>query len=871
MKKLLLLLVFFCMGQLVYAAAPTLEVILSPQNLTEGVAYSYMVNASDPEAGDITFSDNTDNFDIVAINGTHAQISFTPTNAMVGSFIAVIIAIDEEFLVDAQAVNFTVNGLPIISTTDKNVTAGNQFEYDIHASDPEEGIDGVNYTDDSALFVINFTTGLINFTTTLGDVGDYIVTITVNDSLNEYATSLFNLAINDWPNASSIPVGNATEDASFNLNISDYINNTVGSLTFYDNSSLFNIGNDTGIISFTPDNESIGNHSINITVVDQYGLSDSLLNWTLRITAVNDCPIFPSIPNQSVIVGLWFEYDVNATDEEGDTIYYYDNSPFFVINESTGLINFSVNSSMMGVNIINITVNDTNSGNHTGIFALNVTANNPPGFVKNFTLNITPSIDTYVDSQFGDSNYRGSNVLGVSDVIGSIKRIYINFSLNSIPNDAQILLSSLNLTVSSALVGYNVSLFGINGSWNGSNITYNNQLSINESPISNSSSAAAEGIDGFNITYFVKNWYNGSINNSGFSLRMENESANSGTIDYYSSDSSNSSKYPFLYVVYNQTIPNQTLDVSTNLSNVFDLDDYFYDLDGHSLNYTTTSSPSNTNIAIASDNQVTIVAGATAGEDIIIFNATDGLNTTLSNSVKIIVVAAADSPITSGSSGGSSSRTRVASMVINLNSERETYNQGDIFQLPLTVENTGQRVISAIDIISVSNEVGLILSIPNNYIDSLVVGGTFDTILIVDSSNVEADTYVITISAAGQTPQVNASSFFVLDLLGEGGQIKEELLMAQDLFQQNPECLELQELVNQAEVLLAEGKYEEARADIALAIESCKNMIRTSTSPFKSPGGFFSLEIVLLALTILTVSIIVIYTIFTRVKYLKKR
>jgi len=870
MKKFIYILLIFCIINVVYGAAPVLEPIPSPQNLTEAVLYSYILNASDPEGGDLIFSDDSPNFDIEKINSTHARIEFTPTSLMVGSFIAVIIVRDGEYLIDAQPVNFSVNGLPSFSNlVTKNVTAGEQFYYDIDASDPEDGTN-VNFVDNSPLFVINSTTGVINFTTNLGQVGSYTITITVNDSLDASISEDFVLVINDYPDVSSIPNSSAVEDQVFNINISEYTNNSVGSLTFYENASFFDINPSTGIISFTPNASDVGEYLINISVVDSYGLSDSKLDWFLNITSANDAPIFSSIGNQTASVGRWFSYDVNATDEEGDTIYYYDDSSLFIIGESDGLINFSVDDSMVGVHLINISVNDSYSAEYSDSFYLIISNNSAPRFGKNFSINIYPDVDSYVDEQFHSTNYLGGEYVRISDLTDATKRAYFNFSLDNLTTTSTVLFSSLNLTINSNISNKNVSIYIINESWVPSELTYSNQPEILENALANISSNVSEAIDVFVVSDAVKSWFNESLENNGLSVRITDEYGDEGNIVYYSSNSANSSKWPYLYIIYNKTLEDRTLSKQGNLTSLFDLDDYFYDLDEDGLSYNV-SSTSYSNITIDSNNVVSIYAGTIAGSDLITFSASDSVESGVSNTINITVLEEVSSGGSSGSgSGGGSSSTRVASLSLSPDSNRESINEGDFFNLPVVIENIGELEVQDIGILVSVDKPGLVATLTSNNIPVLVVGESSSFSLVLDASNSPGDTYLVTLAASSNDPEVNTSAVFILDVLSEGTEIEQQLLMAQDLFQDNPECLELQELVDRAEGLLLDRKYDEARNSISLAIEGCKNMMRTSAPPLKSKGQLSLLGIVMLSLTFLTVFVIISYTLFTRLKYRRK-
>jgi hypothetical protein len=868
MKKEIFILSLILFLPSVYAAAPVLDSVPSPQNLTEGDYYTYDVDATDPEGGPLYFSDDSSNFDINVNTGV---ISFTPTEGMIGNFIAVIIVRDNESLIDAQAIEFVVNGLPDIdSISDQVVNEGEIFYYDVNATDSEDGT-SVTYYDNSSLFNIDGPSGIINFTTNYSVIGIYSINISVQDSEGVSSTELFGLTINDLVNMTIIPNGSATEDSLFELNVTSYVNNSIGNLIFNDNSSLFNISSSTGIISFTPILLQVGYYSINLSVNDSHGTSDSQ-NWYLNISQVNDPPLFDNISDQTTYIGSNFTFSVNATDEENNTIYYYDNSSLFVIGESTGIINFYVNSSMLGNQSINISVNDSLGAEYSNTFNLNVVENIPPSFPKNITEEISPNFDAYIDSQYNSTNYIGSENLYLSDVVGATQRAYLNFSLDSLPSLANIVGADLNLTVDDASFGIGVSIFQVNSSYL-TNLTYLTQPTISVL-LDNLSSSNNEGIDSFNISNLVKSWFNNSIANYGVSIRMQNESSGLNIIKYYSSESSNSSQWPHLYVKYNSNIENQTVAVGASSSSVFDLDDYFFDSEGAVLEYNVTTTSYST-VSIDGDNIVSITGGASAGVDSIIFSASDGINSTNSNTVQITVSAgggeATGSSSSSSSGGGGGSSQQTASLNIVFDSDRETVDEGDIIQLPVTLENSGEIDIRNIAIDLVSDSSGLDLRVSEAVITSLLIGNSYDLTVIIDSAGAPSGSYVISLNADTNYPVLSESAIFVLDVGGIGEELEKNLVMVQDLFQNNPECMELQELVDKAETQLNSQEYDGAKLNIALAIEGCKNMVRVQEEPLNSKGNYSSLISALVVLGVLTILIIGFYALFMKFRLSKKK
>jgi hypothetical protein len=866
MKKLFLFGIILLFASFVCADPPILEDIPGPQNLTEGTSYYYDVNASGGE-GDLVFSDDSPYFAIGTASGV---ISFTPTNDMIGDFIAVIIVRDENFSVDAQAVNFSINGLAYFTDLeDGNVTVGDSFYYDVNATDPEDG-DSVNYVDDSDLFVIDPITGVISFTTSDADIGDHSITITINDSWNAKNSSIFTLSINDWPNVTGIPNSTSVEDASFQLNVSNYTNNTVGTLSFSDDSDFFVINSTTGLINFTPNSSMVGNnHLITITALDEYGLSGAG-TFYLNVSNVNDPPVFSEIENQSGKIGVQFTLDINATDEEGDEIYYYDNASFFEINLTTGLINFSVNTSITGIHIINISINDTYGGNYSDTFVLNLSNNTEPHFGRNFTTSINPTMDSYVDSNFDDTNYGGSEYLWLSDVSGAIKRSYLNFSLSAVASHANILYSSLNLTVETNLSGTNLTLFLVNQTWDAGNVTYNNQPTIDSRESSNFSSGNNQSQDSFIITDLVRGWFNGTLNNTGVSIRFEEEASDRGNVKYYSKDSSNSSKWPFLYVLYNKTIANQSIIAGNNETDILDLDDYFYDPDSLDTLTYSVGDPDNCNISIDSNNNLSIFTSidTEASSEVVIINATDGFNYTYSNWFSVNVVAASQEIVTtvSSGSGGGGGGSKNAALAISLDSSRQSITKGEVLQLALEIENIGQVRIDNINLGLSSDRSGLDMTLSLEGIESLEVDEKTDLTMVVDSRTAGEGSYIITLSAESDSPDVNDSSIFVLDIEGEGDAIQKEIVFAQDLFRNNPECLELKELVDNAQNSLNAGNYQEAKSNIAIAIESCRQLIK-SQQLSKVKVDKISFTGIMMALTLLTVLLIGGYMVFRKAKY----
>jgi hypothetical protein len=114
------------------------------------------------------------------------------------------------------------------------------------------------------------------------------------------------------------------------------------------------INSTTGLISWYPTLR--GDYSVVIEVSD--GSLTDTQSFTLSV--VNQPPVITSIPITTAEVGVEYTYDVNATDPEGDTIYYYlvVSPTGMTIDENTGLISWIPAAAHIGNNAVVVEASD---------------------------------------------------------------------------------------------------------------------------------------------------------------------------------------------------------------------------------------------------------------------------------------------------------------------------------------------------------------------------------------------------------------------------------------------------------------------------------------------------------------------------------
>jgi PKD repeat protein len=189
----------------------TAEANLAPQITSAAVTtgaqdqlYSYDVEATDPNAGDVlTFS-----LDIapagMTINASTGLIQWAPDASQLGDNDVTVRVEDLGGLVDTQTFTISVSEPPpnltptITSVPVTTATENLLYNYDVEASDPNVG-DVVTFSLDAAPagMTIDPTTGLIQWTPDSLQLGDNDVTVRVEDAEGLYDTQAFTVTVEE--------------------------------------------------------------------------------------------------------------------------------------------------------------------------------------------------------------------------------------------------------------------------------------------------------------------------------------------------------------------------------------------------------------------------------------------------------------------------------------------------------------------------------------------------------------------------------------------------------------------------------------------------------------------------------------------------
>ena len=163
--------------------APTFDFNLENSTINQSSQYLLDVNCSDIDTADsITYYDNFSGFDINSSTGLINKTSFNQT--LVGNNSILITCGDGKFNTSQTFVLaiLNVNDAPELSSIGSQIlTEKSLFTLDVDATDPDN--DTLTFSASTSLFNINSATGLINFTPTLSQVGNYTINISVFDGL----------------------------------------------------------------------------------------------------------------------------------------------------------------------------------------------------------------------------------------------------------------------------------------------------------------------------------------------------------------------------------------------------------------------------------------------------------------------------------------------------------------------------------------------------------------------------------------------------------------------------------------------------------------------------------------------------------------
>ncbi|MCU7935406.1 MAG: VCBS repeat-containing protein, partial [Candidatus Thiodiazotropha sp. (ex Dulcina madagascariensis)] len=259
----------------------------------------------------------------------------------------------------------------ISSTPGLSATQDQPYSYDVEATDPEGAVLTYSLALAPAGATIDSATGLIQWTPDNAAVGNLLLTVVVKDPGGKAASQSWQLSVadvNDPPSMISTPVTSATAGVLYSYDV-EAIDPEGDPLTFALDAAPAGMVIDTatGLINWTPAMAQVGLQGVIVRVGDgKGGFATQSYSVTVSLPA-NTPPSITSIAVTNATEGQLYNYDVDATDADGDTLSYsLVTAPAgMTIDGTSGLIAWTPTAAQIGSHPVSVQADDGNGGTAT--------------------------------------------------------------------------------------------------------------------------------------------------------------------------------------------------------------------------------------------------------------------------------------------------------------------------------------------------------------------------------------------------------------------------------------------------------------------------------------------------------------------------
>ena len=219
--------------------------------------------------------------------------------------------------------------------------------------------------------------------TTLAD-GEYVLdsfkySIVDSKGLTDNATVFINVTgVNDVPVITTKPVGTATQDVPYSLELTafDPDNGDVITWTLLAGPAWLEL--DTYTLGGTPDNDDVGTSWVQVRVADLLGANDTL-GFMLTVLNVNDPPVITTDHVITATQDLLYSVLYNAYDPDGDTLTWGLETDADWLSMAGNHLYGIPRNEHLGTYRVNISVTDGNDGwDRSGFMLTVLDVNDPP-------------------------------------------------------------------------------------------------------------------------------------------------------------------------------------------------------------------------------------------------------------------------------------------------------------------------------------------------------------------------------------------------------------------------------------------------------------------------------------------------------------
>lgn len=341
---------------------------------TIGQPYRYAVAASDPDNDPLGFG-ITEGPSGMSISGA-GVLDWIPEDDQIGQFPVTVTVTDgkstvgQSFILTATKINRPPE---ITSSPINKAIIGQPYQYTVAASDPDSDALSFGITEGPSGMTIS-AAGVLDWIPEEGQIGKFPVTVTVTDGKSTVSQSfiLTSGETNSPPEITSTPVLVAQIEQPYTYAV-QAVDADTDELTYSLLSSPAGmIVSNSGLITWTPTEPQAGVHNVSVSVSD--GLSEVSQSFSVTVSRqLGTPPSISSSPIQSATAGEVYDYQIVASDPDGDPITYALNqAPPGMTLSDQGLLSWIPAATQVGPHSVVLAASDGKDGTATQSFTLRV-------------------------------------------------------------------------------------------------------------------------------------------------------------------------------------------------------------------------------------------------------------------------------------------------------------------------------------------------------------------------------------------------------------------------------------------------------------------------------------------------------------------
>ena len=348
--------------------APRLEAI-EPMPINEHERISLHVMVDDPDNGDSHEFALTRPPDGAAIGVNTGIFEWTPGELQDGNHTVTVSVRDSAGARDSTTFRVEVrevNAVPDLLRPDPQpIEELKRFTFTATAKDPDDG-ERLTFSNATVLPEGATLTTTGRFTWTPGELqdGDHTMTITVTDRAGASDSETFTLTVEEVNTAPMLDrIGSRTakelEPFTFRANVTDPDNGDFHRFSLVRSPPGASLGMNTGLFEWTPAESQDGMHTIEVSVADRHGTTDSE-TITVTVLEVNAAPSIVPIGAKSVDEKRTLTFDVKVVDPDNNDVHTFSLSgaqPGMAIARN-GTFSWTPTELQDGIHHVTVTVRD---------------------------------------------------------------------------------------------------------------------------------------------------------------------------------------------------------------------------------------------------------------------------------------------------------------------------------------------------------------------------------------------------------------------------------------------------------------------------------------------------------------------------------